>query len=91
MRNSHIVINNEGNIVSVYHKIHMFDVDIPEKNTRIMESDYVLPGERIVAPVETPVGKVGLAIVSFDRAVITYIFSGYQTTSFFLCTATLSM
>ncbi|XP_021933022.1 nitrilase homolog 1 isoform X2 [Zootermopsis nevadensis] len=62
VRNSHIVINNEGNIVSVYHKIHMFDVDIPEKNTRIMESDYVLPGERIVAPVETPVGKVGLAI-----------------------------
>lgn len=40
----------------------MFDVDMPEKSTRIMESDYVIPGERIVPPVETPVGKVGLAI-----------------------------
>jgi hypothetical protein len=71
VRNSHIVINSEGDVVSVYHKVHMFDVDIPEKNTRIMESDYVLPGERIVAPVETPVGKVGLAIVSFSSRVIT--------------------
>lgn len=62
VRNSHIVINSKGDVVSVYHKVHMFDVDIPEKNTRIMESDYVLPGDRIVAPVETPVGKVGLAI-----------------------------
>lgn len=73
MRNSHIVINSEGDIVSVYHKVHMFDVDIPEKKTRIMESDYVLPGERIVAPVETPVGKVGLAIVSFTCRVITCV------------------
>ncbi|GFG35911.1 hypothetical protein Cfor_05267 [Coptotermes formosanus] len=62
IRNSHIVINSEGDIVSVYHKVHMFDVNMPEKSTRIMESDYVIPGERIVPPVETPVGKVGLAI-----------------------------
>lgn len=73
MRNSHIVVNSGGDIVSVYHKVHMFDVDIPEKNTRIMESDYVLPGEKIVAPVETPVGKVGLAIVSFSCGVITSV------------------
>lgn len=66
IRNSHIVINSEGDIVSVYHKVHMFDVNMPEKSTRIMESDYVIPGERIVPPVETPVGKVGLAIVSFN-------------------------
>lgn len=62
VRNAHVVINNEGEIVSVYHKIHLFDVDIPEKNIRIIESDYVVPGNEIVPPVDTPIGKVGLAI-----------------------------
>ncbi|XP_069701548.1 deaminated glutathione amidase-like isoform X1 [Periplaneta americana] len=62
VRNAHVVINNSGDIVSVYRKIHLFDVDIPEKKLRIMESDYVLPGDKIVEPVDTPVGKVGLAI-----------------------------
>jgi hypothetical protein len=52
----------------------MFDVDMPEKSTRIMESDYVIPGERIVPPVETPVGKVGLAIVSFNCGLILCVF-----------------
>ncbi|KAJ9586068.1 hypothetical protein L9F63_020265 [Diploptera punctata] len=59
---SHVVINNEGDVVSVYRKLHLFDVDIPEKNIRIMESDYALEGEEIVPPVDTPVGKLGLAI-----------------------------
>ena len=30
-----------------------------------MESDYVLPGQMILPPVRTPVGNVGLSIVSF--------------------------
>lgn len=79
IRNSHVIINSEGDIVSVYHKVHMFDVDIPEKNTRIMESDYVIPGERIVPPVETPVGKVGLAIVSFNSGPINCVSPNYYS------------
>jgi hypothetical protein len=63
----------------------MFDVDIPEKNTRIMESDYVLPGQRLVAPVETPVGKVGLAIVSFCCRVVTCVFVNLLSFTDFLC------
>jgi hypothetical protein len=84
IRNSHVVINSEGDIVSVYHKLHMFDVDIPEKNTRVMESDYVIPGERIVPPVETPVGKVGLAIVSFNCGLNVCVSPNYHSDSFFL-------
>ena len=84
IRNSHVVINSEGDIVNVYHKVHMFDVDIPEKNTRIMESDYVIPGERIVPPVETPVGKVGLAIVSFNCGLIMRVSPIYHSDSFFV-------
>ena len=48
----------------------MFDINIPEKNTRIMESEYVIPGERIVPPVDTPIGKLGLAIVSFNCGLV---------------------
>ena len=67
----------------------MFDVDIPEKNTRIMESDYVIPGERIVPPVETPVGKVGLAIVSFNYGPIKRVSPNYHSDPSFVFQALL--
>lgn len=65
IRNSHIVIADNGEIQAVYRKMHLFDVDIPEKNVRLKESDYVEAGTEIVAPVKSPVGKIGLEIVSF--------------------------
>ncbi|XP_041970157.1 nitrilase and fragile histidine triad fusion protein NitFhit isoform X2 [Aricia agestis] len=60
--NTHIIINNKGEIVETYRKLHLFDVEIPEKNVRLKESDFCTAGSHIVAPVETPVGNVGLAI-----------------------------
>lgn len=59
--NTHLVINNDGDIVSAYRKIHLFDVDIPDK-VRLKESDTIKKGENIVLPVDSPVGKIGLAI-----------------------------
>ncbi|KAG8177323.1 hypothetical protein JTE90_018349 [Oedothorax gibbosus] len=59
--NSHVLVNLNGEIVSVYRKIHLFDVDIPG-SVRLKESDYVIPGQEIVPPVDTPIGKVGLGI-----------------------------
>jgi hypothetical protein len=50
----------------VYRKAHLFDLNIPEKGIRLMESDYVLPGQMILPPVKTPVGNLGLSIVSFS-------------------------
>ncbi|CAN8025410.1 unnamed protein product, partial [Ixodes persulcatus] len=61
--NTHVVINSEGDIVDTYSKVHMFDVDVP--GARIRESDYTARGSRITRPVATPVGKVGLGIISF--------------------------
>ncbi|XP_041635769.1 deaminated glutathione amidase [Cheilinus undulatus] len=60
--NSHIIINNKGDIVSVYRKSHLFDVELPEKGVSLKESAFTIPGPSLVSPVQTPIGKVGLGI-----------------------------
>jgi predicted amidohydrolase len=57
--NTHVVIDDNGELVSAYRKIHLFNVDI-ENGPRLMESDSTVQGERILDPVQTPVGKLGL-------------------------------
>ncbi|TGZ57544.1 deaminated glutathione amidase [Temnothorax longispinosus] len=60
--NTHILINNEGQLVATYRKIHLFDMDNKDTGVRLMESDYVLKGTEIVPPVPTPIGKLALSI-----------------------------
>lgn len=60
--NSHIIINDQGEIVSVYRKSHLFDVELPEKGVSLRESAFTIPGPSLVPPVQTPIGKVGLGI-----------------------------
>ncbi|KOX76521.1 Nitrilase like protein 1 [Melipona quadrifasciata] len=62
LSNTHIVINSEGEIVSSYRKIHLFDMDNKTTGVRLMESDYVLAGQMIEPPITTPIGKLGLSI-----------------------------
>ncbi|XP_054719461.1 nitrilase and fragile histidine triad fusion protein NitFhit-like [Uloborus diversus] len=59
--NSHIIIDDGGNIRAVYRKIHLFDIDIPG-GIRLKESDFSIPGHQILPPVKTPVGNIGLGI-----------------------------
>ncbi|XP_008216975.1 deaminated glutathione amidase isoform X1 [Nasonia vitripennis] len=61
-QNAHIIINNKGELVSIYRKIHLFDMENKETGVRLMESDYVLKGSKIVPPVASPAGKIGLSI-----------------------------
>nr|CAI5822479.1 unnamed protein product [Callosobruchus analis] len=63
--NSHVLLDCSGEIKSVYRKVHLFDVAIPEKNIYLRESDLNVGGTQIFPPSETPAGLIGLAIVSF--------------------------
>ena len=58
--NRSILINDRGEIVSAYDKLHVFDVDLP-KGEHYRESTGVRPGESaVVAP--TPWGGLGLTV-----------------------------
>ncbi|KAM9836504.1 deaminated glutathione amidase [Aulostomus maculatus] len=60
--NSHVIIDDKGEIVSVYRKSHLFDVELPEKGILLKESSFTIPGPSLMCPVQTPIGKVGLGI-----------------------------
>lgn len=77
-KNAHIVIDNQGNIVSVYHKIHLFNLDIPGV-VRLIESEFSIPGDKLVLSKGSPVGTIGLGIcydVRFPQMAISYAASG---------------
>jgi predicted amidohydrolase len=58
--NTSAVIAEDGSIVAVYRKIHLFDVNIPD-GARYAESEVVIPGDKVVvAP--TPLGRIGLTV-----------------------------
>ncbi|UJR34883.1 hypothetical protein I4U23_027661 [Adineta vaga] len=58
--NSHLMINDQGDIVGHYSKIHLFDVQAGSLNIR--ESDYTQSGSVILNPIETPFGRIALGI-----------------------------
>ncbi|XP_076829029.1 deaminated glutathione amidase [Brachyhypopomus gauderio] len=60
--NSHVIIDGQGEIVSVYRKGHLFDVELAGKGVSLKESAFTIPGPNLVPPVQTPIGKVGLGI-----------------------------
>lgn len=56
--NTQIMLNDRGEIVSLYRKVHLFDVDVPNGPV-LMESRTTVAGKELVS-CETPVGKMGL-------------------------------
>jgi nitrilase len=56
-----LVHDDGGRRVARYDKIHLFDVDIPEKNERYRESSNIEPGRTPVV-VDTPAGRLGLSV-----------------------------
>ena len=60
--NSMLVYDAAGACVARYDKIHLFDVDVPDKPTEsYRESTHVAPGREVVV-VDTPAGRVGLSV-----------------------------
>lgn len=59
-RNTSVLFGQEGEILAVYRKIHLFDVDVADA-VRFLESATVEPGGEVVVA-ETPLGKIGLSI-----------------------------
>jgi nitrilase len=56
-----LVFNAAGARVARYDKIHLFDVELPERAESYRESANMAPGNTPVV-VDTPVGRVGLAV-----------------------------
>ncbi|EJW84596.1 hydrolase [Wuchereria bancrofti] len=59
--NTHIIVDDSGETRGIYRKLHLFDLDIPEK-VRLVESEFSSRGDEISKPVCTPVGNVAMSI-----------------------------
>ncbi|WVF70851.1 hypothetical protein IAT40_005645 [Kwoniella sp. CBS 6097] len=58
--NTCTVYDPEGTLVAIHQKVHLFDIDIPGRQT-FKESD-TLTGGKALTTFETPFGKIGLGI-----------------------------
>jgi deaminated glutathione amidase len=56
-----LVYDAEGRRAGRYDKIHLFDVEIPERAESYRESAHMQPG-KVPTVVDTPVGRIGLAV-----------------------------
>lgn len=61
VRTACLLFNDLGEVVARYDKIHLFDVDMGEKCGKYNESAFTEGGDQVVV-VDTPFGKLGLAV-----------------------------
>ncbi|GAK68071.1 carbon-nitrogen hydrolase [Moesziomyces antarcticus] len=57
--NTQLLIDQQGDILDKYRKLHLFDVDI-KGGLKILESDSTLKGSQLLAPRQTAIGNIGL-------------------------------
>ncbi|KAF3646551.1 Nitrilase -like protein 1 [Capsicum annuum] len=60
LRNTHVLIDDNGNIRSTYSKMHLFDVDVPG-GAVYKESSFTEAGKDIVV-VDSPFGRLGVTV-----------------------------
>ncbi|KAF9598427.1 hypothetical protein IFM89_027860 [Coptis chinensis] len=58
--NTHVLVDDSGNITTTYRKIHLFDVDVPGGMV-YKESAFTIAGKDIVS-VDSPVGRLGVTV-----------------------------
>ncbi|UQS85989.1 carbon-nitrogen hydrolase family protein (plasmid) [Nicoliella spurrieriana] len=54
--NTIVIINDQGDVVTTYHKTHLYDA------FGTKESDQIKPGDKLFEPIQTPFGKIGLFV-----------------------------
>ncbi|KAJ2815470.1 Carbon-nitrogen hydrolase, partial [Coemansia furcata] len=59
--NTNAVVSDDGTLVSIYRKLHLFDVSVKD-GPRLTESQMTARGDRAPDVVDTPLGKLGLAV-----------------------------
>ena len=64
IKNTLVWINEKGEIAHRYQKVHLFDLEI-DGGPVMKESNTIEPGNEILPPYETVVGKIG-AMICFD-------------------------
>jgi len=57
-----LVFDADGRQVARYDKIHLFDVTVPGNGESYRESDTWIPGDGTLVTVDTPAGRLGLAV-----------------------------
>lgn len=56
-----LVVDDNGKTSVIYRKIHLFDVDLPNRDESYRESNSMYPGDEAVVA-ESPLGRIGLSI-----------------------------
>jgi nitrilase len=56
-----LVYDAHGSRAARYDKIHLFDVELPDRAESYRESAHMAPGDRVVT-IDTPAGRLGLSI-----------------------------
>lgn len=65
--NTHVILDNNGDIKCVNDKIHLFEINTKNDNgdaLKMKESDYTVPGKSFNLPIKTPIGSIGTCIVN---------------------------
>lgn len=61
VRSSCLLYNTDGEAVTRYDKMHLFDVNVPDSDENYLESEAIDPGDHVVVA-DTPCGRLGLAV-----------------------------
>ncbi len=61
VRPASLLFDPDGRLMARYDKIHLFDVEVSDRQARYAESDSFEPGDQVVVA-ETPVARLGLTI-----------------------------
>lgn len=65
--NSHVILDNTGEIKCVNDKLHLFEINLKKENGEILklkEADYTVPSKTFNLPIQTPIGLIGTCIVN---------------------------